>query len=68
MITIDAARAMNLGEFGLEVGKPAHLVVLEAPDAVEALRWHAPPAHVISHGRTIDAAAMRRIAGLPPAP
>ena len=66
MITTDAARAMNVGEFGLEVGKPAHLVVLDAPNAIEALRWHAPPAHVISHGRLLDAAALRRQAGLAP--
>lgn len=66
MVTTDAATAMNVGEFGLAVGKPAHLVVLDAPDVIEALRWHAPPAHVVSHGRLIDAAALRRRAGLAP--
>ena len=65
MVTTDAAKAMNIGDFGLAVGKPAHLVVLDAPDVIEALRWHAPPAHVISHGRLLDAAALRRQAGLP---
>jgi cytosine deaminase len=65
MITTDAARAMNVGEFGLAVGKPAHLVVLDAPDELEALRWHAPPAHVISHGRPIDAERLRRMAESP---
>jgi cytosine deaminase len=64
MVTTDAAKAMNVGEFGLAVGKPAHLVVLGAPDVIEALRWHAPPAHVISHGRLLDAALLRRQAGL----
>jgi cytosine deaminase len=67
MITTDAARAMNLVEFGLAVGNPAHLVVLDAPDELEALRWHAPPAHVISHGRPIDAARLRRMAESPSA-
>ncbi len=66
MITTDAAKAMNVGEFGLAVGKPAHLVVLDAPDVLEALRWHAPPAHVISHGRVLDTAVLRRQAGLAP--
>jgi cytosine deaminase len=66
MITTDAARAMNLGEYGLAVGKPAHLVVLDAPDELEALRSHAPPAHVISHGRPIDTAALARMAESPP--
>lgn len=66
MVTTDAAKAMNVGEFGLAVGKPAHLVVLDAPDVLEALRWHAPPAHVVSHGRLLDAAVLRRQAGLAP--
>jgi cytosine deaminase len=62
MVTVDAARAMNVGAFGLAVGNPAHLVVLDAPDVLEALRGHAPPAHVISHGKVVDSAAMRRVA------
>jgi cytosine deaminase len=66
MVTTAAAKAMNVGEFGLAVGKPAHLVVLDAPDVIEALRWHAPPAHVVSHGRLLDAAVLRRQAGLAP--
>ena len=49
-------------EFGLAVGKPAHLVVLEAPDVLEALRNHAAPVHVVSHGRVVDAVAMRALA------
>jgi cytosine deaminase len=62
MVTVDAARAINLREFGLAVGKPAHLVVLEAPDVLEALRNHAAPVHVVSHGRVVDAVAMRALA------
>jgi hypothetical protein len=33
--------------------------VLDRPDEVEALRYHGPPAHVISHGKLLDAAKMR---------
>jgi cytosine deaminase len=62
MITVHAARAMNLAGYGLEPGNPANLVVLEAPDVLEALRDHAPPAHVISRGKVVDSAAMRRLA------
>jgi cytosine deaminase len=62
MITVDAARAMNLAGYGLAVGDAANLVVLDAPDVLEALRDHAPPAHVISHGKMVDSAAMRRLA------
>jgi cytosine deaminase len=68
MITTAAARAMNIGDFGLAVGAPAHVVVLDSPDELEALRWHAPPAHVISHGRLVDTAALRRMSESPRAP
>ena len=54
MITIDAAKAMNVTEFGIAEGALANLVVLDHPDVTEALRFHAPPAWVISNGRVID--------------
>jgi len=63
MITVRPAQAMNLAGFGLTVGAPAHLVVLDAPDVVEALRFHAPPRAVISHGRVVDLPRMRELAG-----
>ena len=56
MITVDAARAMNLEDFGIAVGNPAHLVVLDAGSVYEALWKHQPPRWVISHGRLVDAA------------
>ena len=62
MVTVDAARAINIADFRLEVGAPAHLVVLDEPDVVEALRCHAAPAHVISHGRIVDQAKMKELA------
>ncbi|MGO9629557.1 MAG: amidohydrolase family protein [Xanthobacteraceae bacterium] len=61
MITLDAAKAINLDGFGLSVGAPANLVVLDQPDEVEALRYHGLPAHVISHGKLLDAAKMQAI-------
>jgi cytosine deaminase len=61
MITVEAAAAINLEGFGLAVGAPANLVVLDQPDEVEALRFHSPPAHVVSNGRLVDAARMRAI-------
>jgi cytosine deaminase len=61
MITVEPAQALNLVGFGLAVGAPANLVVLAQPDEVEALRYHAPPAHVISHGKRLDAAKMQAI-------
>jgi cytosine deaminase len=64
MITVAPAAAINIADFGLAVGAAANLVVLDQPDVVEALRFHAPPRCVISHGRTVDLARMRDLAGL----
>ena len=54
MITVDAARAMGLDGFGLEVGAPADMVVLDAPSVLEALREHRAPVHVIRDGKVVD--------------
>jgi len=54
MITTRAAQAMGLSDFKLRVGAPAHLVVLNQPNVLEALRYHERPAHVISHGKLVD--------------
>jgi cytosine deaminase len=64
MITVAPARAMNVGASGITVGAPAHLVLLDQPDVVEALRFHAQPREVISHGRRVDLPRMRALAGL----
>ena len=65
MVTVDAARAINIADFRLEVGAPAHLVVLDQPDVVEALRHHPAPAHVISHGKLVDQERMKALARQP---
>ncbi len=65
MVTVDAARAINIADFRLEVGAPAYLVVLDEPDVVEALRNHAAPVHVISHGSIVDQARMKELAREP---
>ena len=54
LVTVDAARAMNVANFALAPGNPAHLVVLREPNTVEALRNHSAPAHVVSHGAVLD--------------
>jgi len=59
MITVEPAKAINLDGFGLAVGAVANLVVLDRPDEVEAVRYHGPPAQVISHGKPLDAAKIR---------
>jgi len=62
MITVNAARAMNVGPHALQIGAPANLVVLEAPNVLEALREHAAPLYVISNGKLVDRARMESIA------
>ncbi|MCZ6727820.1 MAG: amidohydrolase family protein [Acidobacteria bacterium] len=58
MITVDAARAMNISRFEIKTGSPAHLVVLDAASVYEALWSHAAPLHVISHGQLLDSEAL----------
>ena len=62
LVTVDAARAMNVADFALAPGNPAHLVVLEEPNTVEALRNHSAPAHVVSHGAVLDRERMAALA------
>jgi cytosine deaminase len=62
MVTVNAAHAMNIHNHSLEVGNPANLVVLAAPNALEALREHAAPVQVISHGKPIDRERMEAVA------
>ena len=40
-------------EYGIEEGKPADLVVYEAPSALDVMRLHAPRRWVIRRGRVV---------------
>lgn len=61
MVTTNAARAIGLNDFGLKIGAPANLVVLDQPNVLEALRFHEKPAYVISHGKLVDQKKMDEI-------
>lgn len=61
LVTTNAAKAMNVPNFGLTPGDNANLVVLDEPDTVEALRNHAAPKAVISHGQIVDLQKMKDI-------
>ncbi|MFA5950838.1 MAG: amidohydrolase family protein [Hyphomicrobium sp.] len=52
-VTTSAARALGLADYGLEIGKPASFVVLQASDPVEALRLRPARLHVFRNGREI---------------
>ncbi|MGD9883719.1 MAG: amidohydrolase family protein [Reyranella sp.] len=51
MTTSAAARLMRLEDYGIAVGAPADLVVLDAPDPVTALRTVAPVLAAYKRGR-----------------
>ena len=54
MVTTEAATAMSVSDFQVEEGSPAHLVVLDVDNVLDALRYHNKPKHVISHGKLLD--------------
>jgi len=53
MVTVENAAIMNLEGYGLEVGKTASLVVLDAGDPVEAIRLRAERLAVVSKGKVV---------------
>ncbi len=53
MVTRNGARSLHIPDYGLKVGNPANVVVLDAPNAFEAIRHRAKARYVISHGKVI---------------
>jgi cytosine/creatinine deaminase len=51
MITTRSARLLNLREYGLDVGKPADLAVLDAESPEQAVAELAPVLHAFKRGR-----------------
>jgi cytosine deaminase len=51
MVTTQGARVLRLSDYGLQIGRGAHLCVLNGETVPEVLTRHAPPRFVISHGR-----------------
>lgn len=51
MVTVSAARALGIDDHRLAPGGRADLVILDAPDTLEALRSHAAPRLTIRAGR-----------------
>ncbi len=58
-VTDRAARAIGLEDYGLEVGKAANLVVLQARDTVEAIRLKPTRLSVVRNGKVIADTAPR---------
>lgn len=57
MVTTHNAKTMGLADYGLHVGAKASLVVLDAGNAIEALRLRAARLHVIANGKVISQTA-----------
>ncbi|MBE9109082.1 cytosine deaminase [Nodosilinea sp. LEGE 07298] len=54
MITTNGAKTLAVQEiYGLEVGKPASLIVLDADSPYDAIRRRAAVTHVFSHGKLL---------------
>ena len=54
MVTGGGARTLNLGEgYGLEVGRPANMIVLSAKDRYEAILNRSTVRYVVSKGRVL---------------
>ena len=53
MITVNAARAARLDDYGIAPGCRADLVVIDAPSVHEALRLQPPRLHVLRGGRVV---------------
>jgi cytosine deaminase len=53
LVTTNAARAIGLAEYGLAVGRPADLVVLDARDAAQAITEQVEKLWVVKAGRVV---------------
>jgi cytosine deaminase len=53
MVTVRAAKVLQLREYGLEVGQPASFILLPGRDAMDLVRVQPNCRYVISHGRVI---------------
>jgi cytosine deaminase len=54
MVTVDNAAILGLEDYGLEVGKVASLVVLDAGDPIEAIRLRPDRLAVVSKGKVVS--------------
>lgn len=56
-ITVNSARAMGLDDYGIETGRSANCVLLQARDPIEAIRLKATRLAVLRNGRIISETA-----------
>ena len=56
-VTVNSARILGLDDYGLEVGKAADFVLLQAGDAIEAIRLRATRLLVVRRGQVLACSA-----------
>jgi cytosine/creatinine deaminase len=61
LVTDDAARLMRIEGYGIAVGRPANVVVLDAPDVTHALAEIAAPLMGFRHGRQTFSRPLARL-------
>jgi len=68
-VTVNSARVLGLKDYGIKVGLPANFVLLQARDAIEAIRLRATRLAVVRNGeviaRTPQATASIAVPGRP---
>ncbi|MGB9357104.1 MAG: amidohydrolase family protein [Acidimicrobiia bacterium] len=64
-VTINPAAAIGVDDHAVAVGNVANLVVVEGETVADALRFHAAPRAVVSHGCLVDRKAARTMADVP---
>ncbi|WP_407081568.1 cytosine deaminase [Marinitoga aeolica] len=52
-ITCNSAKLMNLKDYGIEEGKKADLIILNAPSDIEAIRLRSEAIYVIKNGKVV---------------
>lgn len=60
MPTVNAAKILGLKDYALKPGAPANAVIIDAPDAAEAIRLQPPRRWVIKGGRVVAETELRR--------
>ncbi len=61
LITHNSARCLNIqDQYGIEVGKPANLIMLDSESVFDAVRRQASVTHSIRHGKLIASTAPAR--------
>ena len=64
-VTVNPAAAIGVDDHAVAVGNVANLVVVEGETVADALRFHAAPRAVVSHGCLVDREAARTMADVP---